>query len=362
VAGPTSTFRNLLFAFLVTSFILLLGEGCLSVIRAIRAAASVHGIEEEKHSQYDEELGWRNLREFHNPSFYGEGLSYTTNAQGFRGAKEDYTVQVPAGRYRIICLGDSFTMGYGVDDAYTYPAQLESLVPKAQVVNMGLGGYGIGQNYLWYKRDGVGLEANLLLFAFIDNDFQRLTQPSFMGYAKPLVQAQGDELSVTNVPVPRTWHVRTLRARVARFLERLALADMLRRLIPDSPARREPGDVGPEVFGPPAALIFQELAVISKERGQDFALVYLPTRYHLPVEPTPEARWLGSFSAMSQIPLIDLTREFKRLAPRALRTMFQSSSPHYSAAGNLLVARALQKRLENLFPRFPRRAPPGQRK
>jgi hypothetical protein len=46
---------------------------------------------------------------------------------------------------------------------------------------MGQGGHGVDQAYLWYKRDGVKLKHDFLLFAFITLDFQRMQQRDFLG-------------------------------------------------------------------------------------------------------------------------------------------------------------------------------------
>ena len=45
-----------------------------------------------------------------------------------------------AGPFRILCVGDSFTFGVGAPPGGSYPAQLESVLPGAQVINAGLPG------------------------------------------------------------------------------------------------------------------------------------------------------------------------------------------------------------------------------
>ena len=51
---------------------------------------------------------------------------FVTNSQGFR-AKEKNIVygKDPGENFRIICLGDSFTFGYGLTGGNAYPAFLE---------------------------------------------------------------------------------------------------------------------------------------------------------------------------------------------------------------------------------------------
>src|SRR5579864_3719422 len=146
--------RKLLLSILTTAACFLLVEGAASVLMSIRSGRHALRMLEESHAQYDPVLGWSHRPNLRLADLYGKGASFTTNARGFR-ALEEYGATIPAGKTRIICLGDSFTMGFGVADDQTYPAQMQALCPAVQTVDMGQGGYGVDQDYLWYKRDGV---------------------------------------------------------------------------------------------------------------------------------------------------------------------------------------------------------------
>ena len=123
--------------------------------------------------------------------FYGPGRGLTINRDGFRGV-EDYIGHKPKDRFRVVCLGDSFTLGYGVDDRDTFPARLERIEPRVQAVNMGQGGYSVGQCCLWHRRTGASLEADALVFAFIADDIWRMGGERMAnGYAKPQFAAVG---------------------------------------------------------------------------------------------------------------------------------------------------------------------------
>ena len=80
-------------------------------------------ITEREHTAYDEELGWINLPNVHIEDMYGHDVYFSTNSQRYRNAN-DFTPEVPAGKVRIICSGDSFTLGFGVDDDHTFCQQL----------------------------------------------------------------------------------------------------------------------------------------------------------------------------------------------------------------------------------------------
>jgi len=71
----------------------------------------------------------------------------TIGADGFRIADDGSDPQQPASASEIEfihCIGDSFTMGWGVDYDSSYPALLSSLLgPRYRVLNLGLNGFGV---------------------------------------------------------------------------------------------------------------------------------------------------------------------------------------------------------------------------
>ncbi len=107
---------------------------------------------------------------------------YTTqvrvNAAGLRentayGAKT-------ADTYRILALGDSFTMGVGVELEHTYVKHLERLLNAErsdwtyEVINAGVPGYNTRQELAYLKEEGLQLEPDLILLNFyIGNDIRQ---------------------------------------------------------------------------------------------------------------------------------------------------------------------------------------------
>ena len=103
------------------------------------------------------------------------GKELRTNALGFR----DNDGEIPpkrAGEFRIIVLGDSFTVSAGVDFERIYTSALERRLaarfPGVSVVNLAVGGYNIVQYAHVLQEVGLALEPDLVLVAvFPDNDF-----------------------------------------------------------------------------------------------------------------------------------------------------------------------------------------------
>lgn len=343
---------NLLLAAVSTIVLVLLLEGLTSVLMAVRAGNHAPFMWEESHAQYDPDLGWSNRPNVHIQGLYGESTRFTTNSQGFR-ARVDYDKAIPQGKYRIVSLGDSFTMGFGVGDDESYPAQMQALCPTLQTVNMGQGGYGVDQEYLWYKRDGAKLEANVLLFAVVAHDFYRMNSDSFIGYGKPVLRLRNNALAVENVPVPQTWSLRTPLRRAMTFVESLALVRAARWI---SGGTRESslqfyGVVDDRVMAA-AGLAFDDLAELSRVRGQRFVLVYLPSSDLLGSEPTREAAWMEAYARSKGVPFINLAAEFGRLAPWEIAPLFRPDY-HYTVQGTRFVAESLLRRLGEQIPGFP---------
>ena len=352
-ARRSPLWANLLLSALVTVLLFLLVEGFSSLLMATKAARRTLYMREESHARYDVDLGWSHKPAQRVDDLYGPGASFTTNARGFRGL-EEIDAQPPAGRYRIIALGDSFTMGFGVGDEASYPARLQAACPTLQTVNMGQGGYGVDQSYLWYKRDGLAQQSQLLLVAPIAHDFFRMDKDSFIGYPKPVLKIEQGALVVKNVPVPPTWHWRTPKLQLRAFVDSLALVRVARALL--SPAKASPpeqfyGPVSDEVFAA-AGLALDDLATLSKARGQGLVLVYLPVEELLPAEPSREAQWMEAHALKAQLPFINLVADFQRLAPAERAAMFRVDN-HYSDAGNRLVAAALLRQLGTQVAGFP---------
>lgn len=99
---------------------------------------------------------------------------YAHNREGFRDT--DHVEPKPAGTFRILCLGDSFTYGVGAEQGDTYPARLEKLLnqrpgsrPRAEVLNLGLPAYFAKQERILLTKMAPRYEPDLVLVGFLGN-------------------------------------------------------------------------------------------------------------------------------------------------------------------------------------------------
>jgi hypothetical protein len=336
-------------------FVIVEGAASLLLLVYVVPAKIRPPVAERRHTRYDDELGWVNVPGLQAEDIYGPGVSLTINSQGFRGER-DFSSAVPEGKVRIICSGDSFTLGYGVGDEATWCAQLESLDPRLETVNMGQGGYGVDQTYLWYARDGVRLDHQIHVFAFVVVDFERMQEDSFLGYGKPVLRLREGRLVTDNVPVPRGGYRLPWLTQNLDLLTQLRSLDLLRAVI-GFPSERVADVLDEEELPLLVGAVFDELQRMNREKGSRLLLVYLPMQSELvPALSDPWRAFLHQQAAARRIPFLDLVERIRALAPEQISEFFipedvlafPGAAGHYSVRGNRWVARQLHARIRRL--------------
>jgi hypothetical protein len=101
------------------------------------------------------------------------GALYETNSAGFRGRERSR--EKPPGTFRIALLGDSFAMGWNVNEADTYAARLEaSLSARAggpvEVLNFGLAGLDAVEVVARFHELALAYDPDLVIYGFTLND------------------------------------------------------------------------------------------------------------------------------------------------------------------------------------------------
>lgn len=133
---------------------------------------------------YHPELMWvlkPNLKEVDQGfPFNGRNVVWkvSTNELGLR--------QGPVGpktnRYRVLCLGDSRTYGMGVNNAETWPSQLQAEMDRGQpgqyeIINAAVTGYTANQGLRYLRNYGLKLKPDLLLVCFAYNEGAPIPPP-----------------------------------------------------------------------------------------------------------------------------------------------------------------------------------------
>lgn len=311
----------------------------------------------EPSRRHDPDLGWTYI-----PSkkladrfpSYGAGITLSINSLGFRGQE-----LVPKGkRYRVVCVGDSFTLGHGVQDDESYPALLERMNPRIQTVNMGHSGYGLGQAALWFERDGVGLDADLVILAFINQGLVRMGMAAHSARGKPRFSTQNGQLHVSNQPVPENspfsfWGVgaSVRHFSTGRVLGKLAT---IVRSASDGPMLDE------ESMYQTAALVIARLKQVCDANGAKLVIVHLPhasAALNRITEGRAEGRRIVAFLARQtqsrEVPILDLGPVIEALTVPELQAAYSNDSFHMSAKGYAIVARMIDEWAKTVDPDYP---------
>lgn len=106
-------------------------------------------------------------------TFREDGREWTVrlklNHDHFRGPR--VALKKPAGVLRIACLGDSHTVGDGVPEGASWPAQLRAQSgPSTEVINAGVFAYDTLQELVWYEKFVEPFDPDLVLLAYFIND------------------------------------------------------------------------------------------------------------------------------------------------------------------------------------------------
>ena len=341
--------------------VLIIGlEGLASFVLLSRDMIKTTRMTRPRPVQYDSLLGWVNKPNLELPDLYGPSAGLRTNAQGFRN-DHDIQAAVPAAKFRVLCSGDSFTLGFGVDDDHAWCQVLSQLDPRIEAVNLGQEGYGVDQAYLRYRRDGAAFASHLHLLAFITADFDRMQWLKFLEYGKPRLILDHDSLVATNVPVPARASYASWLADNTGNLNGMRLVQLATRVVGKvrdvraADTTAPPADSGTRAV---ARAIFADLTRHHRSRGGTLVLVYLPTLSDL--RGKPPLAWMNFVEGAARelgIPFIDVVtalRERPDEEPEDLFITYDAIAHpglggHYNVRGNQVVAEMIHSEVQRLL-------------
>jgi lysophospholipase L1-like esterase len=329
--------------------------------------------------QYDPLLGWSKM-----PGAEGSFVGYEyqahvqINSQGLRDDEVPY--QKPPGEYRILALGDSFTVELEVEKEQVWTEVLEELLSAkraAQVINAGTRGYGSDQEYLFLREGGLKYSPDLVLVAFFVNDVlsNRLDQEEGRKYAKPRFVLRDGQLHLTNVPPPQP------SANPLKSLSKLLERSYLYRFASEMLEKSSPGEL-PEYcqvyqtnYTPEweeawkvTEAILVEMQRLAERAGAQLFVCYLPEQNQV-----SDSQWnqialygggassydrerpnhlLGELCARHGIPYLDLTPAFRQHIAAGGPYPYFPVDAHFNVEGNRLAAQLIYEYLveQGLFP------------
>lgn len=284
-----------------------------------------------------------------------QSISVDINSRGLRGPETTY--EKPAGTYRILNLGDSVVMGWGVRFEDTYGQRLQSLLNKDntgdlsfEVINAGVPGWSLENALAYLEAEGMKYEPDLVILDItIANDINgrsALLAGSDSGpfrwlsdntYLWPFLQSQ----------------VSWARAR-AQGRDRVDTIDP-----PTNPAKYFPLDAESDRWTERWNTVL-DIAELAKSNDAGFVLVLFPLEFQVLDEnysTLPQEIFMAN-AAEANIPTLDLLPAFREACEQKPggaceledRYLFADVWMHPSALGHDLTATELQEVIVEMLP------------
>jgi hypothetical protein len=294
--------------------------------------------------------------------------TYTINSQGVRGTQ--VYGPPPPDRTRLLCIGDSFTFGWGVEAGQAFPALLNAGKSAAglpiESINAGVIGYGTSHEVAWMHEYGWGLQPKIVVAGFfVGNDvtdvmrdmiYNKTNTPEQQAVVDMVWRLKGQGSQQSDV---ETWLKGNSHAYV--FLNKI-----YSRLMP-APPKQQP-DMTNAAYNylkqePPERAtgwkttlsLLNELHWKAEQYGATFVVVAIPAKEQVDTtawqdmqkpfgltaadldRELPQQR-LAAWSAQSGVPVIDLLPGFRAAANPHL---YFNADPHWTPAGHALAAQLI---------------------
>jgi hypothetical protein len=299
--------------------------------------------------RFHERRGWASRPSLRNERVFGDEV-LNTNSAGFRG-KREFALEKTAGTFRIAVLGDSFTFGDEVSDGETYPARLQMLLPSAQIINMGVHGYGHDQMLLLFEDEGVRYRPDVVVLGFVAADIHR-NLLAFRDYAKPSFVLVDGSLTLRGVPVPSPKAL--LRERSFQLNSVKVLRLLQERFRQDPEALR----VQAESL---TAAILDRLVEVCRQNGASVVLFYIPVPGEAEGDPSPWAAERAFFDEYcGRRPTISCGSALAAIRREIARGRRLEATSHWNAAGNAVLAEGLRDHLCDERPHLCEATPAGR--
>lgn len=306
--------------------------------------------------KYDRLLGWSVRKNSHS----NNGL-YHSNNIGIRSFVPTDSVKKD-GTLRIALFGDSFTHGDDVPYKQTWCYYLDSLFREdsitVELLNFGVGGYGMDQAFLRYMHEGRKMKSDIILFGLQLENFWRNIN-TFRPYyypssqirlSKPRALVQKDRLTWINQPTIPTEHLTAFIQKPKTFVKHdyfyhnslikndfsysytyLTLKDLWHKL--KSRNQRENVPQGMKLMQKIIASFHLQVVNDSAQ----FMMVHLPTTEDLDNQIKTE---ITLDIIEKTYPIISTMSVFKGFEND------QTFNGHYNSLGNQLIAKEIYKRLK----------------
>jgi lysophospholipase L1-like esterase len=283
-----------------------------------------------------------------------QGIPVDINSHGLRSPETPY--EKPANSYRILNLGDSVVMGWGVEQDETYGQLLQGALNnsaasdmKFEVINAGVPGWNLGNALAYLKTEGVKYQPDLILFdVTIVNDIYGENALARQNQSPVIEWLRANTYTWPFLSIQMQW----VKAR-SEGQDRIDVID------PPKEARSYfPLDENDERWDQLWGWI-EGMALVAKENDSDFALILFPMEFQVldPSYSTLAQDILAGRAEAAGIPALDLLPAFRaacREKPGGMcqledRYLFADVWMHPSELGHRITATELERFLQPIL-------------
>ncbi len=159
----------------------------------------IHYDERNLTYRYDALLGWFPRENSRGVYEGGVRIRVVHNSRGFRDSEH-----LQSGRPRIAFVGDSYVWGYDVEVEDRFTDRLRPLMPGWEVVNLGVSGYGTGQELLLLEEHFDDYRPKIVFLVYQQYDNVDNMSNQFYGYYRPYFEIERSRPVLRGVPVPKS--------------------------------------------------------------------------------------------------------------------------------------------------------------
>ncbi len=256
----------------------------------------------------------------HRPNEGGEyyGVDISTNSMGFRDIER--SPGKPEGTRRILFLGDSFTLGWGVRSDSVFSHQVETMLNQGggghEVINMGVGNYNTVMEVELFKLKGLRLDPDIVVLVYFLNDTEPVPERR-SGFTYSLIK--------------HSYFISFLFDRLTRLRSRLQEGFQWQGYYRDLYSDAASGDLAANREA------FCELVTLCKNRGIGILVVNVPELRELNRYPFDYATdYIRNLALEADVPFVDLLPGLRGYDPQSL--WVSPEDPHANAKANTVIA------------------------
>ena len=261
------------------------------------------------------------------------------NAHGTRGP--DFQTTKPSNILRVLSLGDSRTFGWGLADAETYSARLQSLLQAktdktVEVINAGVNAWSYPQILVYFRDTALKYNPDVVILAEANlwTQFSEKNSPKF-------VKQFMSRVRLKNFLRHFALYHYIVEVKLKDFYERHRA-----KFIPVDPQQdllfKEQQQKDPEAVFRSA---IEDICLLARNNGIKPVLLYLPTLDDLnKTNPPPSLRAKRELSQKLGLPLVEIIPNAQTNA----NVLYLEADPvHFNSRGNELIAGRLFETLTN---------------